>query len=101
MKLTTEQQQRILGVFQQRTQALFAGNCPLCRHKAWTVADGIINLSIGTGVTYPGYGPVFPDTIMPCVALVCGNCGHTELLNLFSLGLEDIAGYAPAQASGG
>lgn len=73
----------------------------MCRHKAWTIADGIINLNIGTGFTYPGYTPVFPDTVMPCVALVCGNCGHTELLNLFSLGLEDIAGYAPSRASGG
>ena len=101
MKLTTEQQQRILSVFQQRTQALFAGDCPLCRHKAWTIADGIINLPIGARQNNPAYVPVFPDTIMPCVALVCGNCGHTELLNLFSLGLEDLAGYAPARASGG
>lgn len=96
MNLTHEQQQRILAAVQDRTQAFRAGSCPLCRAKAWTVADGIVRLNLGAV-----YGdPLFPASVMPCIALVCGNCGHTELLNLFSLGLEDIAGYAPARASG-
>lgn len=97
MNLTPEQQQRILAVFQRRTRIPEAGACPLCRHKAWTVADGIINLNIGATSS----DPLFPVAVVPCVALVCGNCGHTELLNLFTLGLEDIAGYAPVQASSG
>lgn len=96
MNLTPGQQQRILAAVQERTHALFAGACPLCRHQAWTVADGIIRLNIGAVYS----DPIFPASIMPCVALVCGNCGHTELLNLFSLGLQDIAGFAPARASG-
>ena len=101
MKLSTEQQQRILAVLEQRTQASSAGKCPLCHQLAWTVVDGIINLNISDGGNRLGLRPVYPDTVMPSIAIVCGNCGHTELLNLFSLGLEDIAGYVPARASGG
>ncbi len=95
MMLTPEQQQRILAVFEQRTQALFAGSCPLCRHKAWTLADGIIRLNIG-----PVYASGQFPAEMPCVALVCSNCGHTEMLNLISLGLGDMVGLAPTAVAG-
>ena len=60
--------------------------CPLCGTNTWTLADGFIALPLQEGFSaFEVGGPA-----LPCVALVCNNCGNTYLINLLNIGLRPL-----------
>lgn len=68
--------------------------CWFCGDSRWTLADGFVTLLLSYGAN-----PFQPSgDRLPSLALVCGNCGNTVLLNLVVLGLEDLVGAFPAHA---
>lgn len=59
--------------------------CMLCGENDWTLADGYTRLELSEF----GGPAVIGQRAVPCVAMVCNNCGNTVLLNLKILGLKD------------
>lgn len=59
-------------------------NCSACGTNRWTLSNEMYLLSaFSSGAIVLGSG-------LPCVALVCRNCGHTQLYNVFVAGLSEI-----------
>ncbi|MDO8716942.1 MAG: hypothetical protein Q7J73_09105 [Dehalococcoidales bacterium] len=84
MAFTENEKQKVLAAIQLKVPQI--KNCPLCGNSKWSLSDGVVTLSIqdqpGT-VVIGGPG-------LPCVTLVCLNCGNTVLLNMIVLELKDI-----------
>lgn len=69
-------------------QRVFKRKCPLCvSEPQWTLAEGFIWLGLQENLEFIGVG----GPGLPCVAIVCRNCGNTQLLNLKQLELEHLA----------
>src|SRR5579862_761681 len=49
--------------------------CPLCDHEDWRIGPSIAQIPTSA------LGLQTPPRINPCVAVVCGHCGNTVLLN--------------------
>jgi len=82
---TEDQRRRITEALKARTVATA---CPVClQHSPRTLVDGFVFLSL-TPVS--GQIPIAGAASLPCVALVCQNCGNTDLLNALVLGLSDL-----------
>jgi len=65
--------------------------CPLCKTNRWTVqGDGLIVHTVQRD--YPIKMNVGGQTL-PCLALICQNCGNTHFLNIFILGIAEIFGF--------
>lgn len=84
MPFTHDQKDRVISAVSAKAPTL--GACPVCAHPEWTLADGFIFLAIQE----PSGPVVLGGPSMPCVALVCNNCGNTVLLNVMTLGLRDM-----------
>lgn len=84
MAFTDNEQQKILAAIQAKVPQI--KNCPICGSVKWNLSVGVVTLSIqeqpGT-IVLGGPG-------MPCIPLVCLNCGNTVLLNMMVLGLKDM-----------
>lgn len=70
------------------------GVCSRCKENMWSV-HGPIELIVPAIPTYTPYsfGGSFvtmgiPPMVLPTAALVCGNCGLTELVNLGVAGIS-------------
>jgi hypothetical protein len=67
------------------------GACPYCGRDTLQLAEGFIifssvrDLSSNYGEAILSGGPA-----LPCLALVCNNCGNTVFLNVIALGLRDM-----------
>src|SRR3972149_4626219 len=85
MAFTPKEQQRILSVIRSRVPALHG--CAVCGHPNWTLADGIVAFAIQET---PGVFTIGGRTL-PCVAIICNNCGNTHFLNVLVLGIGDLA----------
>lgn len=61
--------------------------CSVCGHEGeFRLADGFVFLvtqSAAQALDISGMG-------LPCIILVCRNCGNTQLLNMLILGLERL-----------
>ncbi len=55
--------------------------CPLCDHEEWRIGPSVVQ------VPTSALGLQTPPRINPCVAVVCGHCGNTVLLNAIIMGL--------------
>ncbi len=55
--------------------------CPLCDHEEWRIGPSVVQ------VPTSALGSQTPPRINPCVAVVCGHCGNTVLLNAIIIGL--------------
>jgi hypothetical protein len=55
--------------------------CPLCNHEEWGFGPSFVQLPTST------LGLRSPPRTNPCVAVVCGHCGNTILLNAIIMGL--------------
>jgi predicted RNase H-like HicB family nuclease len=55
--------------------------CPLCNHEEWGFGPSFVQLPTST------LGLRSPPRTNPCVAVVCGHCGNTMLLNAIIMGL--------------
>jgi predicted nucleic-acid-binding Zn-ribbon protein len=84
LAFTEDEKQKLLAAIQARVPSI--RNCPVCGNNNWTLANGYVQLPLQKeiGSTVLG-GPV-----LPCVPIICTNCGNTVLLNAFILGLKDI-----------
>ncbi|HEY9157495.1 hypothetical protein [Candidatus Binatus sp.] len=60
--------------------------CPLCNHEEWAIGPSFTQIPTST----PGLQK--PPRINPCVAVVCGHCGNTILLNAIIMGLLQSEG---------
>lgn len=81
---TQEQRERIVAAVTERAPQM--GACPVCLKMQWTIGEGMVYLTIQqkpglVNLGGPGY---------PCAAIICSNCGNTQLLNLRVLGLMDL-----------
>ena len=80
---TEETRNEILNTLHKRIRI---PACPLCGTNAWTLADGFVALPLqGDFSAFTVGGPV-----LPCVALVCNNCGNTYLINVLNIGLRHL-----------
>ena len=82
-RFTEETRKEIIDALNQR---LRPGKCPLCQTSAFTLADGFVPLALQEDfLAFRAGGP-----ILPCVALVCNQCGNTWLVNLLTIGLGHL-----------
>jgi hypothetical protein len=86
LAFTEEEKQKILGAI--RTKVPQMGKCPICGNPHWTLADGFVSLPIQGQIG----GIVLGGPTLPCVPIICTNCGNTALLNAMLLGLKDVLG---------
>ncbi len=61
------------------------GACPICRIPNWAIGDGFTLVMTQDSPK----GVVIGGPVMPCVSIICTNCGNTVLLNVLILGLKD------------
>jgi hypothetical protein len=73
--------------------------CPAChRTPNWNVVADAVPLSVqppDTIGTLRAGGP-----ILPSIAIVCANCGNTQLHNILVLGLADVLGLKKPEPAG-
>src|SRR5687767_8125760 len=94
---SVEQQSRIIAAISERVGRV--RTCPVCGHTQWTLADGLVNLSVEGGMQYYGL-PAWAGTenrSLPAYALVCNKCGDIRLMSAAALGNphSDITRFAP------
>ena len=82
--LTPAQRERIIAAVKSRLGVIT--RCPACDHKGWTLAGGLVFLSMSDSSDTLMVG----DNSLPSVAMTCNHCGNTLLLNLRVLGLADL-----------
>jgi hypothetical protein len=111
---TQEQQRRIIEVLGQKLR-----HCSGCGklQTLQLVTDGIIYMPVTQPLTYPdtyirsypdssagSYAlpafapPTFQGRNLPCIALLCSNCGHLQFHSVLQLGLGAVLGVLPPTA---
>lgn len=91
MGFTEDDRSHILAALRSRIQT---AECNLCRTTSWTLADGFVSVGIQNDLSSFQIG----GPSLPCVALICNNCGNTCLINVMSLGLRHLAQKAKTEA---
>jgi hypothetical protein len=96
---TEDQQRQILAALNNKK----IRGCSACGlTRTWElITEGIINLPVGSaglpGGSYQYYAaPIYPNRGMPCIGLMCKNCGHLQLHSVFQLGLGTVLGLLPS-----
>ena len=82
-RFTEETRNEIIAALNERIRITA---CPLCGTNGWTLAEGFAPLALQGGF----YGFQVGERVLPCVALVCNNCGNTHLINLLNIGLRHL-----------
>jgi len=87
---TVEQQQKIV-------EALNAKNinpCPSCgKEKTWSVGPALVLFVLQPN---PSQGVTMTGQSLPCIPLICSNCGNTMFHNAVTLGLGEVLGLRTA-----
>jgi hypothetical protein len=111
---TAEQTQKIIEALNKKLKG-FCPGCSLAR-TFQLVTDGIVYMPVhappailgiaatlysNTPTTYPSAYLGFPKGNLPCVALVCTNCGFLQFHNLVALGLGGLIGMPMVSGVGG
>ena len=91
MKLFTDEQLKaVAAALEEKAKDI----CPICASTQMSVIPGIAMI--------PVYGPVgpageprpfifpSPEVVLPNIAVLCVNCGFTELFNVHVLGVAEI-----------
>ena len=93
-RLTNDDRKRVLQWISEKAPLI--GKCPTCSQRNWGLLEHFVqhqifypdgNIRIGGGVAYPA------------VALICGNCGNTQLINAVMMNLPSLAKIATYQKS--
>ncbi len=58
------------------------GNCPMCGHNDWIMADELLGIPLTTPTGGISLGP-----IIPAASLICANCGNIQSFSAVMLGL--------------
>lgn len=66
-------------VVQALAQKMPNVRCPLCGSDDWNVQLGTTYLPLKIQT---GFSSSWNQSALPAVALICGNCGNTHMLNL-------------------
>jgi len=96
MPFTPEQNKGILDALNQKVLP-----CSACgQSKTWQlVHEGPVMVPLANSAASPltslGTGPV-----LPCVAVICSNCGNTQFHHILKLGLGPLLGISPTQQGG-
>lgn len=99
---TPDQQKKIIEVLNQKITV-----CPACRRlKTYQlVTDGIIYMPVAQPATYqiPYVTPQYQvqGRGLPCIALICQNCGNLQFHSVIQLGLGEILGTVVPSPYGG
>ena len=99
MAFTEAQRNKILEALRQSQQRVrergggAPAGCPWCGNRNFNLnPTGIVYLVLQEN---PGTIPLSGPS-MPCIVILCDNCGHTQLINTLVLGLSDSLGLEPA-----
>ena len=97
---TLEQQQKIVQALSGKLRA-----CPACgKVRTWQlITDGVVNMPVGSVPYTNPYTPVqtYPNAYaqmfsqprsIPCIVLVCTNCGNLQFHHVLTLGLGPVLG---------
>ncbi|HME23166.1 MAG TPA: hypothetical protein VKI44_17845 [Acetobacteraceae bacterium] len=84
-KLSLADKNKVIENLTKRQQGRTAAPCEMCGTNQWFVADHLLNATI----VVPGMGLTVGGPSYPQVQVICGNCGHTRLLNAYAIGLLD------------
>ena len=106
---TKFQADRIIEAITQRAPQI--GVCAICRKAKWTLANGMVSLTLldpgGGRQTAPAWAFPPDSTIsgstgsaavteaLLAYALVCGFCGHIELISAAAIGNPHLIGVMP------
>jgi hypothetical protein len=83
--------------------------CPACHYNAQAlqlVTDGIIYMPVTQSYSYPAASgklynlqtpPAYQGRGLPCIALICSNCGNLQFHSVIQLGLGSLLGLLPNQ----
>ena len=93
MAFTERQQAKVMEAIREKLPHF--GACNACHKGGWTLMDGFVHLQLSDDVLQV---PQPGASALPCVALLCNNCGNTMLFNIIMLGIGDVFGVAEAAA---
>src|ERR1700735_3371807 len=93
---TAEQQRQIIEALNRKIRGCSA--CGL--NSTWRlVTEGIINMPVSPPLPFQAFPPTyygtFPSQGLPCVGLICTNCGHFQFHSVIQLGLGHVLGVLP------
>lgn len=84
MALTEKEQTQILERIKERAPHI--ETCPVCGNHTWQVQDNYILIPAPQEAGRTTLG----ESGLPCIPILCSNCGNTLLLNLIILGLRHL-----------
>ena len=92
MSLTQEQ----VNIVTNTLLAKGVASCPAChRSRTWSVVNDLVMLHVQPPQTFGSI--IVGGPVLPCVAIVCSNCGNTQFHNVFALGLANVLGVQQPQ----
>jgi len=62
--------------------------CPVCHTSSWSIGDNFVRLVLQTNPSQI----ILAGPSYPLIPLLCSNCGNTQLLNVFILGIAEAFG---------
>jgi predicted nucleic-acid-binding Zn-ribbon protein len=93
MALTQDQ----LNAIQAKLAEKGVSSCPSCRRTStWSIVPDLATVRLQPPESIADF--MVGGQVLPCVVIVCHNCGNTELHNVFALGLSDILDVKPKMA---
>ncbi len=97
MAFTEAQQASILAALKAKTQGARTLGCPLCGTKEFALGPGVVTM-----VLQPSPGAFsIGGASLPCIPVICQNCGTTQLANIYVLGVAEDLGYGREQKAEG
>jgi hypothetical protein len=90
LAFTETQQRKVIAAINKKAQRTLT--CTVCRSTRWTLADGLINLTVEDPLKAPAWtiSPpstgIFFNSVLPAYAIVCQTCGQILLFNAAALG---------------
>jgi hypothetical protein len=84
MPFTAQERERIVAAIREKAPQF--SRCSICGHSNWALQDQlVIHVLQDNPKAFMLGGPS-----LPCVVIVCANCGNTYFLNAMVLGLGDL-----------
>lgn len=67
--------------------------CEACGVNAWTVLSQFSSFPVYDA---PGIQPN-TGSFLPCIIVICSNCGRTQFFNVHVLGVAKLLGFGPSE----
>jgi hypothetical protein len=85
--MTADQLGKVVATMQEKANR----PCEACGESDWRVAPHFVLIQ---GQSKPS-APYRPETLLPSIITICGNCGNTQFFNVHPLGLAKLLGFPP------